>query len=98
ESRPDVLAAAPDRLVSLHYILSALRRQRALLAALAAIGVCLALMMSVALSKPRTANTALLLQFPEGADPQRAISTDLSLLETRAVAEAALKALRLNRP
>ena len=94
----DLLAAPTDRLVSFHYILSALRRQRALLAALAAVGVCLALMMSVALSKPRTANTALLLQFPEGADPQRAISTDVSLLETRAVAEAALKSLRLERP
>jgi capsular polysaccharide biosynthesis protein len=94
----DLLAAPADRLVSLQYILAALRRKRRLLAAIAAVGVCLALLMSVALSKPRTATSALLLQFPEGADPQRAISTDVSLLETRAVAEAALKSLRLDRP
>jgi capsular polysaccharide biosynthesis protein len=95
---PDLLVAPADRLVSLQYVLAALRRKRRLLAALAVAGLLLGSVASLALSKPRTATTVLLLQFPDGADPSRAINTDVSLLQTRAVADAALKSLRLATP
>lgn len=94
----DLLSAPADRLVSLQYVLAALRRKRHLLVAIGAAGLCLGLLLSIALPKKRTATTALLLQFPVGADPTRAMSTDVSLFQTRAVAESALKALNLDQP
>ena len=92
----DLLSAPADRLVSLQYVLAALRRRRRLLVAIGTAGLCLGLVLSVALPKKRTATTELLLQFPVGADPTRAMSTDVSLLQTRTVAESALKALELH--
>ena len=80
---PDLLTAPADRLVSLQYVLAALRRKRRLLAVLALVGLCLGGAASIAVPKSRTATTVLLLQFPDGADPSRAINTDVSLLHTR---------------
>lgn len=94
----DLLSAPADRLVSLQYVLAALRRKRRVLVAIGAAGLCLGLVLTVAVPKKRTATTALLLQFPVGADPTRAMSTDVSLLQTRTVAESALKALGLDQP
>ena len=74
ELEPDLLTAPADRLVSLQYVLAALRRKRRLLAALALAGLCLGGAASIAVPKSRTATTVLLLQFPDGADP-RARST-----------------------
>lgn len=92
----DLLAAPADNLVSVHYVLSALRRERRLLAGLAVVGIVVGLVLGAAVPHPRTARTALLLQFPTGADPSRAIATDVSLLQTRAVAAAAVAALHLH--
>ena len=41
------------------------------------------------------ADTKVLLQFPAGADPEEAIRTDLEVLRTHAVAQAAVQALGL---
>jgi len=95
DPRPDLLSAPADNLVSLHYVFSALRRERRVLAALAVVGIVVGILLGTALPHPRSARTSLLLQYPTGADPSRAIATDVSLLQTRAVASAAAKALRL---
>jgi capsular polysaccharide biosynthesis protein len=49
----------------------------------------------VAVPAPRTATTTLRLIHPEGADPDGAIATDISLMTTRTVAERTINALGL---
>jgi len=82
-------------LVSFHYLRAAVRRRWRVCAVLAALGVLLGMAFLVAVPAPRTATTTLRLMHPEGADPDGAIATDISLMTTRTVAERTINALRL---
>jgi capsular polysaccharide biosynthesis protein len=96
-ARPaDLLAGPADGLVSVHTVLAAWRRARRLVAAFAIVGVVAGLVFAFGVSQRRSATTSLLLQYPNGVDPSQAVQTDLSLLETRAVARAAEKSLGLH--
>jgi hypothetical protein len=95
----ELLAATPaDRLVSVAYVAAAVRRRWRPVVGVAAAGMIVALALGFALPKSHTATSSLFLQFPAGSDPGRAMSTDLSLLQTRAVAAAAQKTLGLSGP
>jgi capsular polysaccharide biosynthesis protein len=94
----DLLAGPPDGLVSLHSVLGAWRRARRLIAALAIAGIVVGLLFAFAVPHGRSATTSLLLQYPSGVDASQAVQTDLSLLETRAVASVAEKSLGLDEP
>ncbi|MGH8835776.1 MAG: hypothetical protein ACRDWG_12420, partial [Actinomycetes bacterium] len=82
-------------LVSFHYLRAAVRRRWRICAALAALGVLLGMAFLVAVPAPRTATTTLRLIHQEGADPDGAIATDISLMTTRTVAERTINALGL---
>ena len=82
-------------LVSFHYLRAAVRRRWRFCAVLAAVGVLLGMAFLVAVPAPRTATTTLRLIHPEGADPDGAIATDVSLMTTRTVAERTIKGLGL---
>jgi len=82
-------------LVSFHYLRAAVRRRWRVCAVLAALGVLLGMAFLIAVPAPRTATTTLRLIHPEGADPDGAIATDISLMTTRTVAERTIKALGL---
>jgi hypothetical protein len=95
----ELLAPAPtDRVVSFAHVSAAVRRRWRPIFGLAVTGMILGVLMGVALPKSHSATSALYLQFPAGSDPGRAMSTDLSLLQTRAVAASAQKSLGLTGP
>jgi hypothetical protein len=89
---------AGDRLVSFAYVAAAIRRRWRPIVGVAATGMILGVLLGVAVPKSHSATSSLFLQFPAGSDPGRAMSTDLSLLQTRAVAASSQKTLRLSGP
>ena len=89
------LLAPENRLVSVSFVARELRRHRTAIGAIALAGAFMVLLMGFLVPKQAVADTKVLLQFPAGADPAEAIRTDLELLRTRAVAQAALQALGL---
>jgi hypothetical protein len=95
----ELLAPVPaDRVVSFAHVVAAVRRRLRPIVALAATGMILGVLLGVAVPKSHAATSSLYLQFPAGSDPGRAMSTDLSLLQTRSVAASAQKSLGLTGP
>lgn len=81
--------------VNLHFLRSALRRRWRVWAAAGCAGVLLALGY-VVLVPPRTVGTVtLILAHPPGSSPEAEISTDVSLVQTRTVAERVVDELDL---
>ena len=97
ENATDVLAPAPGaRLVNWAYLAAALRRRRKAILATALVGGLLGLGLGVLVPKRPVASTTVLLSYPDGTDLSSAMDTDVQLLQTRAVADAAARSLHLN--
>lgn len=93
-----LVPAAADRVVSFAHVAAAIRRRWRPVVGLAATAMILGVLLGVAVPKSHSATSSLFLQFPAGSDPGRAMATDLTLLQTRAVAAAAEKGLGLKGP
>jgi uncharacterized protein involved in exopolysaccharide biosynthesis len=90
----DLLVPPPaDRLVSVAYLAAALRRRRRVVVSVALAGLFLGIVLTFAVPTTHSANAVVLLQFPAGSDPARAMDTDLSLLKTHSVAQSAARSL-----
>jgi capsular polysaccharide biosynthesis protein len=86
----------PAALVSFHYLRSALRRRWFLCGLLAGIGALFGIGYLFAKPTLPTATATLLLAHAPQADPNEAISTDVSLMTTREVAERTISELGLS--
>src|SRR4051812_18619117 len=89
DSGSDVASSASGHpsFVNLHYLRSALRRRWRVWPPAGCIGMLLGLAYTV-LVPPRTTGTVtLVLAHPPGSSPEAEMSTDVSLLQTRTVAE-----------
>lgn len=80
-------------LVSLHYLMSAVRRWRRRVVALALLGSLLGAAFLLFAPTSHVARTALVLRHGAGDDPARAMETDVTLAGTRTIAVLALKKL-----
>ncbi|MET1001443.1 MAG: hypothetical protein ABWZ15_06505 [Acidimicrobiia bacterium] len=89
------LLAPGDKLVSVAFVARELRRHRMAIGAVALSGALMLLAFGGVAPEQAVAHTKVLLQFPAGADPEEAIRTDLEVLRTHAVAQAAVQALGL---
>ena len=80
------VAASNPALVTMHFLLTALRRRWRVWMGLACIGMILGLAGTL-MSPPKSVGSAtLLLAHETGANPEQAMSTDVSLLRTRTLA------------
>ena len=91
--------SAPGRplpaLVSLHFLRSALRRQWVVCALSAVLGLLAAAAFLLAFPAPHEAKAMLVLAHDPQADPERAMSTDVTLLTSRTVAVQTIAGLGL---
>jgi hypothetical protein len=83
-------------LVSLHFILSALRRRWLVCVMSAVLGLLLAVAYLTAFPLPHRAKAALVLAHQEGVDPTLGMSTDIGLLMTQTVAAKTIASLQLS--
>jgi capsular polysaccharide biosynthesis protein len=90
-----VAGGFPEPLIDLSVIKAALRRRRRLWLATGAAGLLLGAALSFLVPAKYDAVTDLYLVQPTGSDPAGAIVNDMSLLQTRAVAQRAIDALHL---
>src|SRR5580704_1417496 len=81
------------RLVSLRFVLGALRRRRKVWLTLAALGLVVGLGYHVVVRRSYSAHATLYLAQTPGSDPAVGIANDLALLETNAVGERAANIL-----
>lgn len=88
EPVPDdtVTTNAPGVLVTLHFIRTALRRRWRVWAAAAAVGMLLGLVWTVAVPAQSTGTATLFLAHDPMTDPTQAMTTDVTLLDTRTLA------------
>jgi capsular polysaccharide biosynthesis protein len=90
----DLLAPPGDRrAVDGAVLVAALRRKRRMIVALAIIGACAGALVSLALPATPNATSLVYLRFPDGTDATQAMSTELTVLTSRAVAQSALEAM-----
>lgn len=82
-------------LVSLHFIVTTLRRGWLFCAAMTLLGLLAATAFLVVVPPAHQARASVVLAHPEGADPTLAMSTDMGLLTTRAVAAQTVSRLGL---
>jgi capsular polysaccharide biosynthesis protein len=87
--------AAPSLLVSLHFMMAALRRRWRTCAVLATVGALMGLAAIFLLPTSSVGTVTIRLAHAEGADPSAAMSTDVSLLRTRIVAQTVVDDLDL---
>lgn len=87
---------APSLLISLHFLVDALKRRRLLVALMALCGTALAVLYLVLSPTAYEARTALLLVNDPQQDPARTAATDLSLINSRVVAERTIENLGLD--
>jgi capsular polysaccharide biosynthesis protein len=83
-------------LVSLHYLIGALRRRWRTWASIGVAGMVLGVAWTVLLPAPTVGNVSLVLAHEAGTDQTTAMATDVSLLQTRTVAETVIRSLDLN--
>lgn len=81
--------------VAVPFLASAIRRRWRVWAATLLLGVLLGLLLTLAFPSQRTATATLLLVHPGGSLPTHAMQTNLGLLETTTVAQAAIDRLGL---
>ncbi len=89
-------AAEPVPLVSLHFLLSTLRRRWLVCVLSGALGLLAAGLYLQLMPPPHTAATTLVLAHDPQQDPARAAATDVSLLTTRTVAQRTIDRLALD--
>jgi capsular polysaccharide biosynthesis protein len=94
DDQPSSDRAAPT-LVSLHFVRSALRRRWLVCVLSAVIGLLIAAGLLVAFPAVHDAKAALILAHQPEDEPSQAMATDVSLLETRTLAEKAVTSLGL---
>lgn len=82
--------------VSLPSLVGAVRRRWRLVTATALAGVAAAVVLSLVYPPSHSATTVLLLRHPNSANPTRAMAHDAELLETRTVAQGAIRRLGLD--
>jgi hypothetical protein len=82
-------------LVSLHFLLAALRRHWAVWVGLAMVGMLLGAVWTVVIPPQSKGTVTLLLAHDPNANPDQALATDLSMLRTRTVARTVIDELDL---
>lgn len=87
------VGAPPSLLVSLAFLRAALRRRRRTWATLGCAGLLLAVAYAVLVPPPSKATVTVALAHPPGSNAADEMLTDLSLLQTRAVAQQTIDAL-----
>ena len=95
EDEPPSTTPASPALVTLHFLLTALRRRWPVWVGLGCVGVLLGLGWALTLPPKTVGTVSLLLAHPPDADPQQALSTDVSLLRTRTLAVDVVEQLDL---
>ncbi|GAB3443575.1 hypothetical protein GCM10027517_22220 [Phycicoccus ginsengisoli] len=96
ENEQDELAGTPRPLLgTLHYLRNSLRRLWRTWVGLAAVGALLGLAVVVYLPPGSAATVTILMVHPADLDPAAAMATDLSLLNTREVAQRTVEQLGL---
>jgi len=91
------LTGAPRPLLGTwHYLRTSLRRRRLTWVGAAVLGALLGLGSVVLLAPSSRATTTLLMVHPANLDPSSAMATDLTLLDTRAVAATTIRELGLD--
>jgi len=90
----DLLAPSRDRrVVDGAALAAALRRKRGTIFALAIIGACAAMLVTLVLPVAPSATSLVYVRFPDGTDATQLMSTELTVLSSRAVAQSALHAM-----
>ena len=95
EDEPASTTSPSPALVTLHFLLTALRRRWRVWVGLACVGVLLGLGWALSFPPKTVGTVTLLLAHAPSADPQQAISTDVSLLRTRTLAVDVVERLDL---
>jgi capsular polysaccharide biosynthesis protein len=96
DPEPDELAGANQpALVSLHFLLSALRRRWRFWVSFACVGLLLGVAWVMAVPPTSVGTVTVLLTHDSSTDPEQAMATELSLLRTRAVAIGVIEELDL---
>jgi capsular polysaccharide biosynthesis protein len=97
ETDPDDLAGSSQpALVSLNFLLAALRRRWRFWAAFAAAGLLLGLAYVVLVPPTSVGTVTVVLTHDSSTDPEQAMATELSILRTRSVAEDVIDDLGLD--
>lgn len=91
----DVAAGPEPALVSMHFLLTALRRRWRVWVTAGCLGLLLGLAWTVALPPSSTGTVTVLLAHDPDADTDQAMATDISLFRTRSVAERVIDRLDL---
>ncbi len=94
---PDEAAAGgpPPALATLRFLLAALRRRWRIWVGLGIVGMMLGVAWTVVMPVKSVGTVTLLLEHDPNADPDQAMSTDMSLLRTRSVASSVIRDLGL---
>lgn len=95
EDGPPGTSSPSPALVTLHFLLTALRRRWRIWVSLGCVGALLGLGWALSLPPKTVGTVTLLLAHPPGVDPQQALSTDVSLLRTRTLAVDVVEQLDL---
>lgn len=93
--RDEVTAGPTVTLVSLHFLLSALRRHWRVWAGLALVGVIVGAVWTIVVPPANKGTVTLLLAHDPNANPDQALATDISMLRTRTVAARVIDELDL---
>jgi capsular polysaccharide biosynthesis protein len=97
EADPDDLAGSSQpALVSLNFLLGALRRRWRFWAAFAAAGLLLGLAFVVLVPPASVGTVTVVLTHDSSSDPEQAMATELTILRTRSVAEGVIDELGLD--
>jgi capsular polysaccharide biosynthesis protein len=96
EPDPPNTVAPSSALVTMHFLLTALRRRWKLWVSLGCVGMLLGLAWTYASPPKTTATVSVMLAHEPGTDPQQASSTDVSLLQTRTLAVEVVEELGLD--
>lgn len=96
QSPPRPAPVAPAGFVNLHFVMTSLKRRRRWIVAFAITGLLVGALLTVVHPRRPSATVAILVAHTTGADPARAMATDLSLLQTDSVARRVISSLGLH--
>ncbi len=92
-ARDDPASTVAGRLLSISFLLRALRRRWKVWATTAVVGMLIGAAFSTAVPPRPSAATTILLRHPRASDPARAMATDVTLIMTGSVARSAFARL-----
>jgi len=98
DTTTDAATGRQPVLVNLHFLRSTLRRRWRTWVSLALLGLVLGAAWTVVVPMRSTSTVTLLLAHDPSQDPAQAMSTDVSMLQTRAVARSAMGEVGLSMP